>query len=214
MRFETKIFFTYSLLIVLLVIALSIGVRQYVIDQSKEKAIETMQTTAEKNIRQLEELIRPMEFITDYLLSDMNVLSSMSTMAIMDSSTKQSLEYEEAAKTVIRHALYTYCIMENFYRVSYFNDQHDFVTSNFSDRPKQQDEIDFSTIPWIDAAKTLRGKAVVGGSYRDPWSNDEKAKLVFGLGRAMPAIGYLEVQQDISKLDEIFNLENTPSLKS
>ena len=214
MRFETKIFFTYSLLIVLLVIALSIGVRQYVIDQSKEKAIETMQTTAEKNIRQLEELIRPMEFITDYLLSDMNVLSSMSTMAIMDSSTKQSLEYEEAAKTVIRHALYTYCIMENFYRVSYFNDQHDFVTSNFSDRPKQQDEIDFSTIPWIDAAKTLRGKAVVGGSYRDPWSDEKNGKLVFGLGRAMPAIGYLEVQQDISKLEEIFNLENTPSLKS
>ena len=68
MKFETKIFFTYSILILLLVGILSLGVRHYVIEQTKEKAIQTMEATSEKNIRQLEELIRPMEFITDFLL--------------------------------------------------------------------------------------------------------------------------------------------------
>ncbi len=215
MRFETKIFFTYSILILLLVGSLTLGVRHYVIEQTKEKAIQTMEATSEKNIRQLEELIRPMEFITDFLLSDMQVLSSMSIMAVMDSSTKQSFEYKETAKIAIRHALYTYCIMENFYRVSYFNDRQDFITSNFQVRTKREGELDFSSIPWLENARSLRGKAVVGGAYSDPWNIAEKeAALVFGLGRAMPAIGYIEVQQEISKLEEIFALESFPNLKA
>ncbi len=215
MRFETKIFFTYSILIFLLVGSLTLGVRHYVIVQIKEKAIQTMEATSEKNIRQLEELIRPMKFITDFLLSDMQVLSSMSIMAAMDSSTKQSLEYKETSKIAIRHALYTYCIMENFYRVSYFNDRQDFITSNFQVKTKREGEFDFSSIPWLEDARALRGKTVVGGAYPDPWSAAEnETALVFGLGRAMPAIGYIEVQQEISKLEEIFALESFPNLKA
>lgn len=215
MKFETKIFFTYSILILLLVGILSLGVRHYVIEQTKEKAIQTMEATSEKNIRQLEELIRPMEFITDFLLSDMNVLSSMSIMAAMDSSTKQSLEYKETARIAIRHALYTYCIMENFYRVSYFNNKQDFITSNFQVKTKKESEMNYNVIPWIDTARSLRGKAVVGGAYLDPWSSaKEEPALVFGLGRAMPALGYIEVQQEISHLEEIFALESFPNLKA
>ncbi|HKL58546.1 MAG TPA: histidine kinase [Sphaerochaeta sp.] len=215
MRFETKIFFTYSILILLLVSSLTLGVRHYVIEQTKEKAIQTMEATSEKNIRQLEELIRPMEFITDFLLSDMQVLSSMSLMAVMDSSTKQSLEYKETAKIAIRHALYTYCIMENFYRVSYFNDRQDFLTSNFQVKTKREGEFDYTSIPWIENARALRGKAVVGGAYPDPWSAlDKEPAMVFGLGRAMPGIGYVEVQQEIFHLEEIFALESFPNLKA
>ncbi|MBI9096037.1 MAG: histidine kinase [Sphaerochaeta sp.] len=215
MRFETKIFFSYSTLILLLIGSLTLGIRHYVIEQTKEKAIQTMEATSEKNIRQLEELIKPMEFITDFLLSDMEVLSSMSIMASMDRSTKQSLEYKEAARIAIRHALYTYCIMENFYRVSYFNERQDFITSNFQVKTKKEDELDYTPIPWLENAKALRGKAVVGGAYPDPWSaSSEEPAMVFGLGRAMPAIGYIEVQQQLSKLDEIFALESFPNLKA
>lgn len=215
MRFESKIFFTYSILILLLVSSLTIGVHHYVIEQTKEKAIQTMESTSEKNIRQLEELIRPMEFITDFLLSDMDVLSSMGTMAVIDSTTKQNLEYKEAARITIRHALYTYCIMENFYRVSYFNDRKDFITSNFQVKTIKESEFDFSVIPWIEDARALRGKTIVGGAYLDPWdASENEPALVFGLGRAMPGIGYIEVQQEISHLEEIFALESFPNLKA
>lgn len=214
MKFETKIFFTYSILILLLVASLSLGIRHYVIEQTKEKAIQTMEATSEKNIRQLEELIRPMEFITDFLLSDMRVLSSMSIMTAMDGSTKQSLEYKEEARIAIRHALYTYCVMENFYRVSYFNDRQDFITSNFQVKSKKEEAMDYALIPWLESARALRGKAVVGGAYLDPWSAEDEPALVFGLGRAMPATGYIEVQQEISHLEEIFALESLPNLKA
>ncbi|MGH0053286.1 MAG: sensor histidine kinase [Sphaerochaetaceae bacterium] len=214
MKFQTKIFITYSILMTLLISLLTFLGRQYIVNQTMEEAIKTMEITAEKSLQQLEEVIRPMQFISDYLLSDITVLDAMSTMAVIKPDSKQSLEYEETARQKIRHALYTYCILENFHRISYFNDDKDFVTSNFQERSQSIDHVDYEHIPWLNRAKMLRGKSIVGGAYIDPWAESSNAVEVFALGRAMPGIGYLEVQHKKEVLAQVFSLENDTHLNT
>lgn len=211
MKFQTKIFITYSILIILLISLLTFLGRQFLVNQAMEESIKTLEITAEKSVQQMEEIIRPMQFISDYLLSDMTVLDAMSTMSAIRTDSKQSLEYKETARKKIRHALYTYCILENFHRISYFNDEKDFETSNFLERSQPIQEVDFSIIPWLEQAKKLRGKSIVGGVYTDPWADKSSAIEVFALGRAMPGIGYLEVQQRASLLEQVFSFEYEPN---
>lgn len=214
MRFERKIFFTYALLIIILVTALGIGFRFYMFHQNVKRTIENMQAMVEKNAQQMDEIVRPMKFITDYLLSDMDLLSAVSTMATVDKHTPQGMEFREEAKNNLRNALYTYTILENFYRVTYFNEKKDVFTSNFFVQGKDPGDVSFSSIPWLDAARKIRGKPFLSGAFTDPWAVEEEAIRVFALGRAMPGMGYLEVQQDINELDNIFSIKSISEMKA
>lgn len=213
MRFERKIFITYALLIVILVASLGFGFRAYIIHDNTVKTFQSLRTMAEKNSQQLDEIIRPMKFITDFLLSDMAVLGGLSTMATVSDDTRQGAIYREEARSSIRKALLTYGIQENFYRVSYFNDKKDFITSKFLLRPPSAAAIDMQKIPWLSDAIAQKGRPVLSGVYDDNWDLSAP-RQVFSLGRAMPGIGYMEVQQDSAILDSIFLLSSNDLIRA
>lgn len=209
MRLKTKIFLTYAFLILLLVSSFVILFRRNLIDQSRTNASETMRATAERSMKQLEEFIRHMEYVSEYLLSDMNVLSAMSTLSTIDGTSETGREFRDRALPLLRHSMYTYYITENFYRITYFNDKGDLMTSNFREKSvRDASEISPEMFPWLEKAKEERGRMVIGGAYRDPWTGDGDGIMVFGAGRAMPTLGYLEVQQDLGAMQDIFSLKS------
>lgn len=203
MKFERRIFLTYSLLIVLIVIGIGVAFRVYLVQQERNRVRDHMQLMVEKNARQIDEVVRSMKLLSDYLLSDPSVLSSFSTLATLDDSTRRSLIFREQARSTVRRSFLTYGIIENFYQVIYFNRQGDVITTKFLAPQKDMKTFDLENIPWLGAAEDSFGRPVVSGSHVDSWASRDTGTPVFSLGRAMPGFGYLEVQQPTGMIENI-----------
>ena len=81
MHFRTKIIMTYSILVLALAFVVGIVFGNYNKSRVKKSEYESLDMLTEKTVRQLEETIKPMEFISEYLLSDSEVLDALVTLA-------------------------------------------------------------------------------------------------------------------------------------
>lgn len=217
MKFQTKLLLTYSILIILLVVILGVSFYQYDSGVFTSNAYTNLEVISEKMSQQLENLVHPMDFITTYLISDGSFFSAVESFATLDKSNPQNIVYINEGIETIRSSLFTYSIDKNFYRVSFFNGNGDFITSNFktknvNDNLKQI----IDSFSWRSQVDKARGKAVILSPYKDPWMISEKTE-VFGLVRSVQGgdggIGYIEVQNRYSELEKIFALPNGSDTK-
>jgi Predicted signal transduction protein with a C-terminal ATPase domain len=212
MRFQTKLMLSYSLIIVVLAIALGIGFYSYSAGVFERSARESLASVSDRMARQLDDLVKPMDFVTTYLLSDGDFLSAMASMAYLDRSDQKSLIYVNEGWRKVKSSIRNYSMQSNFRAVNVFNHAGDYLSSNLADfagRSDSRPEVEL--LPWLGRVDAAAGKAVLLPSYGNPWtSGGAKVALVYGLARAVQGPkgpeGYIEVQNDAAELDRLFSL--------
>lgn len=208
MSFQTKLFLTYYLLIILLVVILGLCFYQYASKVYEDNAFSNLEVIVDKMSQQLDHLIQPMDLITTYLLSTEGFMSSVVSLATIDRTNPQNQLYISESRATIYGNVLNYTTDKNFYRVSFFNREGDFLTSNFKVKNINKNVREFiNNLKWIDQADAAKGKVIVIPPYTDPWSVSPKAK-VFGIARSIQGfksgIGYIEVQNPYTELEKIF----------
>lgn len=217
MSFQTRLFLTYFVLILLLVISLGMGFYQYASNAFEKNAYSNLSVINEKMSQQLDNLIRPMDLMSTFLLTTENFMSSMTSLATIDRDNPADREYIAEAKATIYSNVMNYTTDKNFYRVSFFNKKGDFLTSNFrfADTNAGLSEL-IKSLEWTGKADAAKGRAAILPPYNDPWAVKEKAR-VFGLSRCIQGpgggMGYIEIQQPYSKLAEIFAVPDEENIR-
>jgi two-component system sensor histidine kinase YesM len=212
MRFRTRLVFTYSLLVSALITILALAFEIYNLRHLETRSLQNLDILCKNMSHQLDEIVRPMVFITEFLLSDSNTLSAITALARVERNTANS-SYIRQAKQNLRASLSTYCNSSNFYRVSFFSEKGDILSNNLQVPTTADGEADLGIVPLIPAADEYMGKPVLVPAYIDPW-NRRYPVQVFGILRLIMGnntASYIEVQKTAASLEEIYNLNNTGS---
>lgn len=211
LSFQSKLLLVYLIFIVLLVMAL--GTSFYVISSKtlEENAYTNLNVLVNKMSQQLDGLISPMDFISLNLISKGNFMSSMKSLVLLDRNNPDNSRFIMEAYSEIYQELMNYTIGRNYYRVSYFNLQGDFISSNVINtlETTQFREI-IDGIEWLDDVESSNGGIIIIPPYNDPWAVEEVK--VFGVTRTDRSIdyniGYIEVQKKYEELETAFSVEN------
>jgi two-component system sensor histidine kinase YesM len=207
MRFQTKLLYTYSLLIVLLVVVLSLLFYGYSSDLFERNARGTYQLLCSKLSQQIDNVIKPMDFISTDLISDASFKSALASLGSLDRNNPSSDRFTTEAVQTIRRLLNSYSIYKNFYAVVVFNRRGDFFSSNIMDHkaitipPNAIEEL-----PWMGRARLGAGLSVVVLPYLDTWRGSGRV-LVYGRARVVPGLndelGCIEVLKRYEDLEPI-----------
>jgi two-component system sensor histidine kinase YesM len=114
MGFQKRLLFTYSVLIILLVLVLAILFYRYSVDVFEENALDTYNLIAGKLSDQLDNVLKPMDFISTNLISDASFKSALASLDSLNRNDPRKSMYLTEAEQTIRKQLYTYSIIKNF----------------------------------------------------------------------------------------------------
>ncbi len=217
MSFQTRLFLTYFLLIIMLVAILSFSFYTYTSGVFESNAYTNLKVITDKMSQQLDNILRPMDLMSTYLLCTDRFVSSMTSLETIDRNTAQNQIYINDARRIIYSNVLNYTTDKNFYRVSFFNKKGDFLTSSFKIQ-SVTGNIDglINSLDWTEQADRAEGRAAVIAPYEDPWAINKKSR-VFGLVRCVQGpkggMGYIEIQQLYSGLEKIFSIPGDESIK-
>ena len=206
MHFRTKITITYSVLILLLAFILGIAYNDHNIKLYEKNEYANLEMMTEKISQQFEENVKPMEFITEYILSDIEVLDALVTLASADPASQLSSTYIKKAKEKIRLKLNSYYITKNFYRVLVYNSMGNVVANDdYSDKLTDK-TIKPEDLKWISQVNHQKGKPILIGVHKDDWSVKSKGN-VYSIVKEIQgmSMGYIEVQRQAAELENIFS---------
>lgn len=206
MRFRTKITVTYSILILILAFILGIAYNDYNIGLYEKNEYKNLEMMTEKISQQFEENIKPMEFISEYILSDIEILDALVTLAALNPKDKLRTTYIKDAEEKIQLKLNSYYITKNFYRVLVYNSLGNIVSSeDYADKLTDK-TVRLKDLKWIPEVKNQKGKPILIGVHKDDWSVKNKA-AVYSVVKEIQgmSMGYIEVQRKASELEKIFS---------
>ncbi|MDR1107068.1 MAG: histidine kinase [Treponema sp.] len=158
---------------------------------------------------QLDEIVRPMIFITEFLLSDSKTLFSISTLARIE-RTEQNTEAFVQEKLNLSISLSTYCNNVNFHRVLFFSEAGDILSSNYRVYTIPDGSADIWQYPNISLINAALGKPVLLPPFSDPW-NPRRPQRVFSIIRLVMGNNinsYIEVQKPYTVLENIYQLHD------
>ncbi len=211
MSFKIKLIITYTILAVLLAsISAFIFISQATqINESNAKF--EMEIDCKSMSQQLDELIRPMEFISLNLLSNYDTWFAANTLSSANRNTQNGIKYVNGAKSDLLDAISTYDIYKNFKRVSFFNEKGDFITSEYLTLSKSYYTKNGYNQKYIKIANEQLGKPIITPSGKDVWALSEP-KEVFSLLRYIRGFDtktYIEVQRSRGDLQRVFEVQPT-----
>jgi len=173
-------------------------------------AYANLQAMAVRMTQQLDFQITHMDFALRSLLSDRQFMDAV----ISRSSSVPSLESER----IINNAIHSDSFNRYFYRINYFNRNHDFFTSRFYTRDTVamgSYEI-FEAMPWLVYVNDVRPKPFISQVHNAPWLIAQETPVfsvlrnirVFGIDA-----GYLEAQITIRELSEILFISDNTGIR-
>ena len=212
MRFRSRLILTYSLLVSGLIILLAVIFEFYNLRHLETLSRQNLDILCKNMSHQLDEIVRPMVFITEFLLSDSKTLSAISITARAERNNANSAFIAQAKKD-IHTSFSTYCNGVNFHRVNFFSEAGDILSNNLLVYTIPDGEADLDKLPFISEVDEAMGKPVLIPIYNDPWDSRNPVK-VFGIIRLIMGnniSSYIEIQKPARALEEIYNLNNTGS---
>ena len=207
MHFRTRMILTYASFVTVVAVILGAWYNTYSFKQYKDNEYRNLELLAEQLSDQFDENVKPMKLITNYLLSDMDVLDALRTLAVDNSRSTVKLRYIEGARSIIRSQIYSDYMMNNFYRVIVFN-QQGYVVANDNYAAKVIDSTkNIHDLKWLDKLPQKKGAPVLIGPHKDDWGLLENPE-VFSIVKQIQGsnMGYIEIQKKISSLKPLFEL--------
>ena len=214
--FRHRLFITYSLSIVFLLILLALFFYRYSVSLFENSSIESTDTLSARMSDQLDSLFKPMDFIANDLLSDSSFKTALLVLDTLDREDVNNARFIAEAEQNIRTQLYSYSIFKNFYAVTVFNAQDDFFTSNFLEHNavKSADGL-FHSIKWKEEAEKAGGSMITTAVMTDP-ADPQGRREIFGRARVVPGgeedIGIISVSYTRDVLDTLFDLPLSPDI--
>ncbi len=205
MKFQKKLIMIYT--VFGLIVTLFIAILYYALNSSryKENEYNNLNSLSNMNMQQFENLLKNMESVSTYLLSDANILTELKSFATLKYGDSFQDVYFSNAGSTIRHKLNTYYFMDNFYRVIVFNKIGNVVASNNYSQNKISTDMSYKDIAWTDKVIDKGGKSIILGEHIDNWGEKKQVQVI---SLAKEILGFneeiIEVQQDIERLDKMF----------
>jgi two-component system sensor histidine kinase YesM len=198
---------TYASFVTVVAVILGTWYNAYSFKQYKDNEYRNLELLAEQLSDQFDENVKPMKLITNYLLSDMDVLDALRTLSIDNSSSEIKLRYIEEARSIIRSQIYSDYMMNNFYRVIVFN-QQGYVIANDNYAAKVIDpKKNINDLKWLGKLVNKKGTPVLIGPHTDEWGLLDNPE-VFSIVKQIQGsnMGYIEIQKKTSSLDSLFEI--------
>lgn len=204
MGFRKKIILSFS--IVVFIISLFFGAVYYtnsaqnVMDSAK-KDINYM---SEQMVGNLFEMFESMKHASDYLLSSDETLNAMKILSFYRLEGKD-VKWEETT-TTLKRALYIDYFNQNFYRVLYFNELGDVISSTNTGDKTINKKKDTTEITWLAEAAERKGKVMLLAPHEDDWAIKKNTNEIISVVRKVQGgdYGYIEVQQTVESIKEKF----------
>lgn len=209
MRFQRKIAVIFSVFAVLA--AIIVGVIYYYNESNeyRDNEYQNMNVSSKMVLQQVDDIIHKMEDVSDYILSDPDVLDAIKILADRPYSDSDSRTLINNSIDAVRESINTYYIWKNFNRVVVFNQSGTVIAGrNISDTIVDQ-AVTIDDLDWIGEAQGLKGAPVVIGAHVDDWGIRSRP-VVFSVVKEIQGsgLGFIEVQKKITDLDNLFFTEN------
>lgn len=209
MKFRSRMIFAYATVVLLLSLALGIAIGQNSLRYENDSQKNNLLISARSYVNQMDENLGRMDAIMQYILSNADMLESITLLA-KDPDENVPVMYIRNAESAIRVGISTSYIMKNSYRTVFFN-QNLFLASSAIHTPdaskyvpSQRLNSDFrlEDIPYLDAVIAAEGKSVIVPGHRDMWGENSNVP-VFSLAKALrgEGMGFLEVENRLESLD-------------
>lgn len=201
-KFRTKTFLVYIIIIMLIMLSFAGGSLYYVTQQHWRDYSRSVEYECSSIAADFSAMYDDAEHLTTFLLSDPEILSAIRYLS-RDGETQDDAARNKYKK-VIRTALYSYYITKYYYRVSYVNPGGILVTSdhNTSDVLKEEKVRERWKANYeIDEKKSLQFL----GKYRDVWDSGNSLDVVGFVKRIYgDNKGYFEIQISMDDFADLF----------
>lgn len=196
MKFQSKMKIVYIILGILA--AVVSGGIYYSISSDKiyEHEINNLTVNSAQLNQQYDEMVKSMENISYYLLSDPDMLDAITSISSMVRSENTKAYFQDAER-VIAVRLDNDYIRKRFYRVVFCNDNCEPIGNN----QELRREADYKEMPWYEMAEKNEDTYTTVGLHYDPWGQ-EKEVQVFSVIKHIQGknMGYIEVQQSADQV--------------
>lgn len=213
MKFRRKMVLAYMTVALLVSLILGVVVARVSLEYETTSQQNNLRVTAKSYVTQMDERLRRMDAIMQYILSDTNLLESITWLAEACDREVPN-RYVLDAKSELSTGLSTEYTMKNSYRTVFFN-QNSFLTSSAvyktggADRRTDRLITDFNVeeIPYLEPVIRADGRSVIVTEHLDYWMPSEQVP-VYSLMKALrgEGMGFLEVE---SKMETFESLETS-----
>jgi len=209
MKFQKKITIIYSVFAI--IASLIVGIFYYLYDSNNylDNEYQNMNVSSKMVSQQIDDMIRKMEDVSDYILSDPGVLGAIKTLSDGTDNEAYSSTYISDSIDVVRESINTYYIWKNFNRAIVFNQSGIVIAGRNVSGTVVDPSVTIDDLEWIGQATGLKGTPVVIGAHIDNWGKKTKP-VVFSVVKEIQGsgLGFIEVQKKVSDLDNLFMTEN------
>jgi two-component system sensor histidine kinase YesM len=202
MRFQTKMSVTYAVFILIVGVAITFFYNRYIVAEYRKTEEKNLEIAAGQAASQIDELIKPMETRSRYILSDPLILESIKFLASPPPG-EANAGYMENARATVQAGLLLDYVMNSFYRVVLFNPAGSVISSRITPPVLTQTVTEYEQMPWLTAVDAAKGKPVLVPAHEDIWGINYRPQ-VFSLIRAIQGgnMGYIEVQRTVDSIAE------------
>ena len=213
MKFRTKLILGFSIVIFFISAILGVVCYNYNSKRLSEKAAQSLKFYSRQTAANVDFTVDSMKHVTDYILSDQDMLNAMKTLPKYCESDNygisKTIEHNDLLDT-LNTGLAMYYINRNFYRVIIFNEFGDVASSTNTGSKITNKTRDISGINWLDSVARMHGKPILIAPHMDGWGI-RQSEEVFSLARKVQggAFGYIEVQYATEELKDIFEIPDS-----
>ncbi|MFA9376955.1 MAG: sensor histidine kinase [Lachnotalea sp.] len=202
MRFQTKMVVMYAIFMLGVAFVLGVIYHEYSLRQYVKIEEKNLEITAEQLITQFDEILKPMELATNYILSDPSILSGIRMLSKTEEGYSDN-PYIIDEKTNIRKRINTDYLTNNFYRTIIFNQSGSVISNSNYLAKKVRSFVDFINMPWIGEADQSKGIPILVNAHEDTWGLEHNPQ-VFSLLKALQGenMGYIEIQKKVESLED------------
>ena len=213
MKFRTKLILGFSFVIFFISAILGVVCYNFNSRRMSEKAVQSLKFYCRQIVSNLDFTIDSMKHVTEYILSDQDMLNAMKMLPKYyengNFSLSKTIAHNELLDT-LNSGLAMYYINNNFYRVIIFNEFGDVASSTNAGSKITNKTRNTRNIDWLDSAARRHGKPILIAPHMDGWGIRER-KEVFSLARKVQGgdYGYIEVQYAMDDLKDLFEVPDS-----
>lgn len=209
MKMRQKLIMLFSLMAFLTTAANTLYFLNIEMEALRSNTSKNMTVVGEKMVDEIEQYVQMMDYAMESMTSNARFMESMYLLDQLGGDADVV-----SAQTAISQALYHSPINRRFYRVSLFNLNGLYISSQFENTGMVESLSDEAreiarTLPWLDAARADVYHSHLIPPHRDIW-NTARDEQVFSSVRAAvwrgKVIGFLEVTAYVGDLERIFSV--------
>lgn len=218
MSFSSKLLFTYSWFIAILVFLLGLGFYYYNSYTYEKNYYSSLNNLSDKISQQLDNCIKIMDYLSIDVISNEDIISALMNMQFLDREDTKNFEIINQSNQVLRKNVLRYSIDKTVYRMSIFNTKGDFFTGKYYTANYERDLLKqkIRDLTWIEKAREKLGMKLLLPPEEDNWviNNPEE---VFSLVRVIKdpsnEVGFVEIQNSMNVIKNICSMGENKELK-